>query len=236
MKHNAWVMVLTTLCFSGCATQGVSTLDHQDMALHEIKNELQVSRPQSEVWDMLVKELSKSFYVINNIDKESRIINISFSSTTPADYVDCGRSHRTYRQGDKTETFDYDIASSTRFKVASRRQEHPAFSNYAVLRRETSLEGRSNIYVAPSEKDKNATVVTVNTRYIMSFKIKGEAFAEHFNGNIIPRGLVPEQTFSIMFNTNQPGQYTGDDGKTISCCSKGKLENEILSTVPGQGR
>jgi hypothetical protein len=93
---------MIAIFITGCATQGVSTYKYTDNAPIQINNELVVSKPQSQVWDILVKELSKSFYVINNIDKESRIINVSFSSNAPSEYVDCGKTHRTYTQGDKT--------------------------------------------------------------------------------------------------------------------------------------
>lgn len=228
------LMIVFAVFLSGCATQGVNTSEYRGCNPQKIINELNVPKPQPEVWDILVKELAKSFYVINNIDKESRIINVSFSSNAPADYVDCGRSYRTYTQGDKTETYDYDTAGSFQFKMATPRQEHPSFANYVVVRRETSLEGRSNIYVAPSEKDKNNTVITVNTRYIMNFKIKGEAFAQHVNGNVFLRGRLPEETFTVMFSTNQPGEYKANNAETISCCSKGRLEAEILGMIRGE--
>lgn len=233
MNHKIWIMVFAVF-LSGCATQGVSTREYRGCSQQKINNELNVPRPQSEVWDTIVKELSKSFYVINNIDKESRIINVSFSSNAPSGYVDCGKSHRTYTQRDKTETYDYDTAGSSYFKVATLRQEHPAFANYVVIRRETSLEGRSNIYVAPSEQDKNSTVITVNTRYIMNFKIKSDTFAQHANGKVFSRGHLPDETFTVMFNTNQLGELKANNAETISCCSKGTLEAEILGMTRGE--
>ena len=183
-----------------------------------------------------MKELSKSFYVINNIDKESRIINISFSSNSPSEYVDCGKTHRTYTQGDKTETYDYDVAGPAAFKVATVRQEHPAFANYVSIRREPVLDGRSNVYVAPDEKDNAKTIVTVNTRYILTIKVKGEAFAQHANGNVFSRGRLPEETMTVTFNTNKSGQSDIGDGSKMTCFAKGKLEKDILDMTRGERR
>jgi len=73
----------------GCATQGISTRQYTENVPVQIKNEIVVSKPYTQVWDIMVKEISKSFYVINNIDKESRIINLSFSTNSPTEYVDC---------------------------------------------------------------------------------------------------------------------------------------------------
>ncbi len=232
------IVVLTGMLLGGCATQGVNSQQHERMSVTKVNNELQVPRAQSEVWDTLVKELSKSFYVINNIDKESRIINVSFSSNSPEEYVDCGITHRTYTQGDKNETYDYETAASSQFKAATARQPMKQFAYYVVVRRETSLDGRSNIYVAPSEKDKNSTTITVNTRYVFNLKVRGDIFAQNVAGKIISVNRLPEETSTAMFNTNQPGSFrshgpAGDE--MIMCGSKGKLEAEILGMIKGQG-
>lgn len=231
MNYKSYAVIGAALLITGCATQGISRFDKTDNAPMQVNNEVVVPRPQSQVWDILVKELSKSFYVINNIDKESRIINVSFSSTSPAEYVDCGKSHRTYTQGDKTEVYDYDVAGSAEFKIATARQEHPSFANYIIVRREPILEGRSNIYIAPDEKDNTKTIVTVNTRYIWSVRVKAEAFAQHVSGNILSRGRLPEENTTVTFSTNKPGQQDIGDGSKITCFSKGKLERDILEMV-----
>jgi hypothetical protein len=225
------IVLITAMLASGCATQGTSRILYYENAPAQVKNEIIVSKPYTQVWDIMVKEIAKSYFVINNIDKESRIINLSFSTNSPSDYVDCGKTHRTYIVGDKTEVYDYDTAGSAIFKVAAQRQEHPSFRNYAVFRREAFLEGRSNIYIAPSEKDNSSTIVTVNSRFILTIRVKGEAFAEHANGNIFSRGLTPERTFIWTCNTNHPEQHDIDEGERVTCFSKGKLEKEILSMV-----
>lgn len=148
--------------------------------------------------------------------------------------MDCGKSHRTYTQSDKTETYDYDVAGPAEFKVAADRQEHPSVANYAIIRREPILDGRSNVYVAPDEKDNGKTIVTVNTRYILTIKVKGEAFAQHVRGNIFSRGRLPEETTTVTFNTNKSGQQEIGGGSKITCFSKGKLEKEILDMISGE--
>ena len=231
MNYRVGAILVIAIFITGCATQGISTYKYTDNAPIQINNEIVVSKPQSQVWDILVKELSKSFYVINNIDKESRIINVSFFSNVPSEYVDCGKTHRTYTQGDKTETYDYDVAGSAKFKVATARQEHPTFANYIIIRREVILDGRSNIYVAPDEKNNGKTIVTVNTRYILTIKVKGEAFAQHVNGNVFSRGRLPEETTTVTFNTNKSGQQDIGDGSKMTCFCKGKLERDILDMI-----
>jgi len=225
-------LLLLVIFVSGCATQGINTSEYTPPQSIKVNNEIELQTPQPQVWDILVKELSKSFYVINNIDKESRIINVSFSSNSPAEYLDCGKTYRTYVQGDKKEVYHYDTANSSQFKFATSLQQHKSFAYYINARRETMLDGRSNIYVAPSEKEKNNTVVTVNTRYILNFKMKGDGITENIHGNIVSSQRLPEETFTIMLNTNQRGQHELKEG-TIYCYSKGKLEKDILDMVRG---
>ena len=87
---------LIIISLLGCATYPTSSYVY--MPPNEVKydNEAFVDKPFGVVWDELVEQLSKSFYVINNIEKASRIINVSFSTDTPEEYVDCGISTREY--------------------------------------------------------------------------------------------------------------------------------------------
>ena len=222
--------LVITLALCGCATQGVSSRSYTPPSQSPVKNEKVVGRPQAAVWDELVKELSKSFYVINNIERESRIINVSFNSNSPNDYVDCGRSRRTYTQGDKTETYDYAVAERATFKVAGNAQPNPSMISYAIANRVTSLEGRANIYVAPESGNSDKTVVSVNTRYILTVRVQAESFVQHFNGNILARTPMPSEPNSLIFNTNKEST-TNLGADTIVCAGRGKLENEILNMI-----
>ena len=225
------IVLITAMLALGCATQGISRYLYYENTPVQVKNEIVVAKPYTQIWDIMVKEIAKSFFVINNIDKESRIINVSFSTNSPSAYVDCGKSHRTYTQGDKTEVYDYDTAGPAIYKVATGRQENKLLSYYAVVRREALLEGRSNIYIAPIEKDSNNTIVTVNTRFILTIKEKGGTFAENVNGGVFSTGLLPEQTTTLTCDTNHPEQHNIYEVEkiTVTCFSKGKMENEILS-------
>ena len=225
------MFVLFFAALSGCVTQGKNTTQYNKNESVNIINEKTVNMPYSKVWDILVRDLAKSFYVINNIDKESRIVNVSFNSTEPADFVDCGRTVRTYSEGKNVERYEYDVAGKSTFKVATPRQEHPSLYNYAVINRDSDLEGRANIYIAPSDSDPNKTTASVNTRYILKVRVKGELFAKDVSGNIYPRGVIPEESSTYTFNTNSVATKDAGHGTTITCFSKGKLESDILNIV-----
>ncbi len=224
------VTLMVGIVSAGCATPGINTFKTVKHNPNPITNEIVVNQPYGQVWDKLVRELSKSFYVINNIDKESRIINISFSSQSPSDFVDCGETHRTYTHNNKKENFNYKIADSSTYKYATGAAD--AFSYYVNVRRSTSLEGRSNVYLAPLEGDLTKTKVAVNTRYILTINATGERYAAHINGNIFNHGALPySPPILISFNTLKPTEHDFGDNIKATCFATGKLEQEVLQTL-----
>ena len=224
--------VFLSIAVTGCATQGVNSYKYNEPIQVKVENETIVDIPYSSVWDRLVKQISKSFYIINNIDKESRIINLTFSTNKPEQYIDCGKTDRTYTQDDKTDKFDYAVAASSDYKSAAAQQPHPSWASYHMIHRRTNLEGRSNIYIAPSDKDNSKTVVTVNTRYIWTVAISGDYFIENVRGSSFHKGPTTgtPPPFTVSFNTSEKGE-SGGTGDKIYCVSKGTLEKEILGLI-----
>ena len=51
-----------------------------------------VRQPFEEAWSRAIPQIGKSFFVINNIDKSSGILNVSYTGD-PEKYVDCGTIH-----------------------------------------------------------------------------------------------------------------------------------------------
>jgi hypothetical protein len=90
------------------------------------------------VWDRLVAQLSRGFYVINNIDKVSRLINVSFYSDSPDEYIDCGTTTRTYTRGSESHTYSYPLAESSSFKTGEKRSNGIITFDW---NRTTKLEG-----------------------------------------------------------------------------------------------
>lgn len=231
LSRTACAALAVFAALSGCATQGSNTQRYDVGTKPKITNEVTIDSTYSVVWDKLVRDLSKSYYVINNIDKESRIINVSFSSTEPAEFVDCGRTTRTFTEGSSVERFDYDVAGKSKFKVATDRQAHPSFSSYAVVTRDPILDGRANIYLAPSTSNSNSTTLSVNSRYILNVRAKGQVFLKHAGGNVIPGERIPEEILTFAFNTNESSSKDAGRGVSVTCFSNGKLESEIIGLV-----
>jgi len=219
---------LIGLCFLvGCAAPGTSNLDYAAPTLHSVENERLIDRPFDEVWDSLVERLAKSFFVINNIEKESRIINVSIATKTPELYVDCGRSHRTYERGRERLSFDYDVAAASSYKAASVSGLNPVT---LYVERRTSLDGRVNIYVAP--RGDTQTLVTVNVRYVLTASMGGTYEAESPLGVPAGSGAIPASSMTVSFDTAVPGTENWGDAKEplrITCCCTGELERQILA-------
>jgi hypothetical protein len=229
LRASHAVIAFYAVLIAGCATPGTSNLSYAPPEKSaKLPNEMVVNKPFDAVWDSFVHNLAKSFYVINNIDKQSRIINVSFSTETPETYADCGISTRTYSRGDENHTYTYNVASTSTFKVASRTGASNKLPLTALVTRHSSLEGRINIYVAPEGPN---TRISVNARYVLTVKAEGTYVEENLYGNPIARGTLPTETATATFNTNQPvttDWSTPEQPNTVTCQARGRLESDIL--------
>ncbi len=230
MKSKFIISAIVSILLCGCASPGKSSFTSLSNTKKDIVNEVTINNQYSETWDKLVRELSKSFYVINNIDKESRIINVSFSTESPDEYIDCGRTRRTFSLADMNETYDYAVADSSTYKYAIEKQFHPSFADYSVVNRKTTLEGRANIYIAPNDKNPRSTNVSVNTRYIFKIVVDGAVYRRHAMGNTFPISKIDSNIITVSFNTNTIGE-TKNSGDKVTCSSRGKFESEVLEIL-----
>lgn len=198
------VLILST---AGCAT---STLNYAPPIIGDVDNQIIVGESFDPVWSRLVRNISSDFFVINNIEKASRLINVSFSSNTPTEFVSCGLSTREFSNAHGTQKYVYDPASSTQYTLTNDK------GGLFNATRTSRLNGRANVYVAPAKN--GGTLVSVNTKYIIDV-------TQHFS-NVYgqPAGT---QNFSFDFSTNQA--QIASDG--VTCVAKGNLERRILDYV-----
>lgn len=203
-KFGMSATLVAVLVVSGCAT---STQNYTPPKVTSIVNSKHVSQPFDATWDNLVRQLSSDFFVINNIDKNSRLINISFSSQKPSDFVDCGSSVRTFKNARGEQRYEYLSADSSTYPIV--------FNNGigANIRRTTKLEGRTNIYAAP---EGSGTIVTVNTKYVVNLQMNSTSF----DGS-----ATRSENFTWDFSTKQ-----GQSGE-VQCYANGAIERRILSLI-----
>jgi len=234
MKHKTILAALLAalgLLVTGCATVGVGSYSYEDPTPLEIENEVFVPMPFEQAWDKLVKELATQFYVINNIDKESRLINASFSSDRPEQYVTGGTTNREFRRKGAVELFSYDPAASSSYKTGWKWGQYNNLPSTGTFLRRTSLEGRANIYVAPEGE---GTRVTVNCRYVLTVDVTGTFVAENALGTPVQQGAVPSSSATASLSTNAPVRVNWGspaEPSWVTFRSTGKFEKDILSIL-----
>ncbi len=221
--------LLVLVCVSACATPGISGSRSLPAVVPRVFNELEVEAAADEVWAKLVDGISSGFYIINNLERESGLINVSFASAEPELYIDCGQTIRTYQRGADTATYQYKVAESSAYRLAW------ALDGFPVtwwVNRKTSLDGRANVFVA--ERGQGQTFVRVNARFILSISVTGTYETENRLGKVIDRGPIDPSSVSIIVNTGQPTEVNFGDERSpnlVTCVSTGTFEAGILRVL-----
>lgn len=203
--------VVSALILSGCAGKMDYTPPSKSTSVIKQKT---VDMPKETVWNNLVPELGKQFFVINNIDKSSGLINISYSGN-PERYIDCGNitSYVKNARGERTYNFP----------AAKAQQSFEVLDEYGLsgIDRQMLLEGRVNLVF--EEINPKQTRISANTRYVVQKKSKVFSFANN---------MTYRFDDSISFNSNSSAFFPSDSkGHATECLSNGKLEEEILALI-----
>ncbi len=208
-----FVALLTPLLLTACAGQ-VDYLRPSSRASAG-SNVKTIERPREAVWTSSVPELGKQYFVINNLDKSSGFINVSYSGD-PERYIDCGRitSYVKNARGERTYDFGGSKAQQT-YEIMD-----PGSGLFFIDRRMT-LEGRVNLIF--EEVESNATRVTVNTRYVVTRTQIIRAAANNAAQNT---------NDTVSFNSGGGASFRENvKGQSLECVATGVLEQEILSFI-----
>lgn len=209
LNHTVALIALTSL-IAGCAGK----IDYiRPASSTKTDNTKVVNKSRQAVWDAAVPQLGKEFFVINNLDKSSGLINISYSGD-PEKYIDCGRivSYVKNARGERT----YDFAASKQqmtYEVMT--------SNLFFLNRQMNLEGRVNLIF--EELGPEQTRVSANTRYVVRRDLTVRDVQERSQS----------RNDSVSFNTNTSASFAAGNnaGDATTCQPTGVLEREILSNI-----
>ena len=178
------------------------------------QNVKEIAKSRDAVWTAAVPELGKRFFVINNLDKASGLINISYSGD-PEKYIDCGRITSYVQNARGERTYDFPGAKAQQ----SYEIMNPGVGLFFIDRR-MSLEGRVNLIF--EELGPNRTRVTANTRYVVQRQRVVRAAA-----NNIPQTM----TDSVQFNSGGSAAFAGPADQAAECIATGQLEREILDAI-----
>lgn len=203
--------LLSAVLLAGCA----GTLDYARPTQRAAadSNSKIIDRPRDAVWNASVPALGKQFFVINNLDKASGLINISYSGD-PEKYIDCGRitSFVKNMQGERR----YDFAGAKAQQVYEMMLPQGLF----FIDRRMTLDGRVNLIF--EEISPTKTRVTANTRYVVTRQQHVRSAA----------GQSQSASDSISFTSASGAMFNpGSDGRAAECASNGQLERDLLSAI-----
>jgi hypothetical protein len=215
-------VIIGMLLMVGCAPLNGSMSYTPPEELVKYPTTVVISKSREAVWKEAIPALSKSFFVVNNIDKSSGFINVSYSGE-PENYVDCGytdwsvenpntKESRSGRAGNESNT--------TLFRIHNRM--------LVKQDRKSSLEGRANLTF--EEIDKNNTRFTVTVKYV--FTRSGMLSTQQMDSNYRWHTLTQPYTNTITFNSNTAGSFQYVAGApTVWCKPTGKMELNILEII-----
>src|SRR5262245_17756488 len=137
-----WIVIALALFISACAGE---LMYEPPSASSSRPNLKQLSKSKDAVWDALIPALSKQFFVINNLDKSSGLINVSYSGD-PLSYVDCGMIHSYVKNARGERNYNFPASKTS--------QSYEVMVNGQLfgVRRNVSLEGRMNIIVSQADQ------------------------------------------------------------------------------------
>lgn len=211
MKVVFAVPLLLASTLSGCVTGKIDYIKPSPVAKQTF-NSVVLGRPVDEAWKSSVAKLSTQYFVINNMDRSSGLINLSYSGD-PEQFVDCG-----------TITSDVSNARgprSYRFPASRAKQQYEFAEggNLFVNDRTMNMEGRINLLL--QAETETTTKATVNARYVLTKTIHTRQYGGG-QGNF---------TDSAAFNTGQTGVFSPGSATEVTCVPTGKLEDDILSAL-----
>jgi hypothetical protein len=194
------------MCGFGCASGKISYYAAQ--GIKNTDNSIFLKESKDKVWMKLIDGIGESFFVINNIEKDSGLINISYIDD-PCRFISCGtfNSYVLNAQGKR----NYNFPACIEYK------EYEEFNNgnLFIIKRRMTLDGRASIIVQESN---NGTLVKVNVRYIV---IKNAKIYD-------PSWRFIRTKLSIIgFNSNGGESFSNG----MKCYANGQFEKMILDIV-----
>ena len=120
-----------------------------------VKKSLTVNAPFDRVWDELIAKVGSTFFAIENFEKASGLLTLSFTTSPFSKSVDGGHSKRHF-----DNSFSAPIGHATVINFDGN------YADYLQQFLNATLLGKVNLVVRSI--DANSTSVTVNTRFVVS--------------------------------------------------------------------
>jgi len=182
------------------------------------QNSIVIDLSKDELWNKAIPALAKGFFVINNLDKDSGIINVSYSGN-PEKYVDCGQVESYVKNARGARTYKFSASSAQQsYEVMDMKYG----AGLLFFSRKMDLEGRINIIV--EEFTAKRSRVTINAKYVLTKSMTARN----------TQGAVSNFSDTISFVSGQQARFpSGNAFAGTLCQPSGNLEEEILEVFKG---
>lgn len=222
------LIISVSLC--GCATATQSTYRPPQQVT--ITNEKTVNAPFDDVWSRALPKLAQSFFSINNMEKDSGFLNLSYAGD-PGIYVDCGTNVVT----GKGQSQAVDVSNSTNAVDVTVQG-----GSQVTVDAQTTLDTKINVVFIKETED--MTRVSVNVQYevnkINVARLKsvglGLAVAQALaaSGGSYARGpqpgdIVDQKSGRAVFKSGQTVPIS-NFGNMV-CRATGQMERDILTLI-----
>jgi len=204
------IVLITIIIFGGCAKSQLTYTMPENIENIKIQTTKEVIGDYNKIWSTLIRNLSDTSFSVNNIEKDSGFINISFSSNNPNEFIDCGKWSGFFENMQTKEIYNFDAADNANFLSLG--------DGVIRVNRVTELNGRINLSLQKIDNQKS--MLKVNVRYVFTGKDYQTFLAYSYRNNI--------STWDITFDSKTIGK--NKLGQT-TCKSIGTLEKKLLSLV-----
>lgn len=204
MKKQFYIYIsfcVLSLLLAGC----ISSKSIYKPPTHESSQQLytnEFNKPYSVIWEALINYSASTFFGIENFEKESGLLTLSFGASNPQEYITGGYWKTDIVYGVNELHFEGD------------------YVEYLSLYQNGSLVGKMNIVV--KKIDETNTKVVVNARYVFSTNITDADGRSYNNTWSFNTGGCSEIMVSNASKGTQP---------TRTLCPTYKAENAILNAL-----
>jgi len=195
------IFILTTALFQSCVSvSAVYNPPIEDKALNKYSKT--ITKSFDEVWDALINYSARTFFGIDNFEKESGLLTLSFGASNPEEYVTGGYWKTDVVYGANQLHFEGD------------------YVEYLSIYQNGTLTGKMNIVV--NRINESSTQVIVNARYVFSISAVDANGRTQNNTWSFNTGECEELRISNATKGTPP---------TRTLCPTYKAENAILQAL-----
>jgi hypothetical protein len=204
--------LLAIACISGCGEESYLVLN---TATLPSDNYIVIDKPREAVWDESVPELGKQFFVIDNLNKSSGLINISYNGD-PEKFIDCGNIKSVVKSTQGEHTYD--------FPAAKAQAAYDIMKGDVLFHIDRKMSLKVRVRLVFKEINPNQTQITANTFYVVQKDVTARRADNNFSQS---------WSDSVSFTTRGASPIGNDinSAATSSCVPTRKLEREILSAI-----